>query len=318
MKKLNRNYLSFYEAIGLSDKHLYRYHDGATKYPIQLSDSVKFVPDNLYPHYQFLGALYPIVKLFKSFSDLVRPYQSAGKRKRDVAQPIDAIFTFFHGLGSLAGGAIILSLWLLLSPLLLIACFIPDVEALFAKPLLAKVIYPLSWCVEGLASMTNGLLRFSTTPWLLVKIPVRAMISWFVDKTPAEEKPEIRRLAADAMGLLRANRFSVITPEIEPPKSYENTLRLMKLNQQANKERKKIADLFIEVNRKYTKSVQDGWKTHYTAAELQATFSSLFTPFTKCINAEKQYDGIVPLAPIDDALIANMNNFMEQFNPGMR
>lgn len=194
MPKINRAYYALTDALGLttSPEH---YPDGADLDAFEMWE-MPWAPFSVIfnPKHQLLGAFRPFIKLGKDFSETFTPYYSSGKRKRDWIQPINGVINLCLGIFNVICAAILLIIWL---PSIL---FIRVVPIYFLRG-----IYPLSWLVEGIGKMTQGLVQLITTPLTyLFKIPYR---QYLTDKTRAifaEDKPEINRLANSANEILLA------------------------------------------------------------------------------------------------------------------
>lgn len=317
MKKLDRNYLSFYEAIGLVDLinpkprqpvgysyHGYRYHDGSYIYKPHKSKVEILGVHPVYFGFQILGSFKPFAKMGKDFLDTFRPYYTVKKFVHDLLlQPFHGLFNILKGAGSLVGGILLLAGWTVIAPFALLGCLIPVVNVLYAFPFLKKLAYPLSWAIEGVANIFRGVTQIISTPLMLPRLAVRGVlnaISYYRgDKFLAEEKPEIQRLANEA--LVKLQQVNEYENPFDDNTFGENTeaFILRHLNNNADKDKHEVAVylherykkgevfkqdfveymldeinapviqarrdvpvLMFEVNRKYVKSVNNGWDTN--------------------------------------------------------
>jgi hypothetical protein len=233
-KKTNRNYISLFEydsprpadrPIGYS-YHGYRYADGSEDNPLLAGD------EKFYPRYQLLGAFTPYSKMQKDFVETFEPYHSRGKVARDFLQPVQGLRNILKGLFSLLAATVMMGLFLVF------ALF------LFWDPsYIYHGIYYISWMLEEINNVVRGVTQILTTPLTyLFKMPIRGILTAIKGRKLAEEKPQIQRLANEALILL--DKFHNQSQDNSETDTY-----------------KKIAVLMFEVERKYEKSIKDGWKT---------------------------------------------------------
>lgn len=300
MTKLNNNYISFFEYFGFGERDYsspygFRYPDGADdKLPYYLRDRDLLgnllgnpIVGYMHPTDQLVGALQPFKKIGKDFLDTWKPYYSTGKVERDLLQPFRGIKIFIKGIASFLGGVgcLILLAVILLTPF---SKFLPYVAEHF--------LYPLSWMLEGVANILRGASQMVTSPLVyVIKMPLRGLLTLFQkEKKYAEDKTSIQELADKADRLLQ--RIERQETEDEPIHKIQcdseyrafREIRDQKLwdkNQKKkqhigipaelsnsdstfteyvpNKLPREVASLLYEIQRKYKKSVKDGWATRH-------------------------------------------------------
>lgn len=192
MPKINRAYYALTDALGLTTPTEH-YPDGADLDAFEMW-KMPWVPSSviLNPKHQLLGALRPFIKLGKDFSETFTPYYSSGKRKRDWMQPIDGVINLCLGVFNVICAAILLIGWL------------PSILLIRVVPIyFLRGIYPLSWLIEGVGKITQGLAQLITTPLTyLFKIPFRQYLTKNSPTAFAEHKPEINRLVNSANDII--------------------------------------------------------------------------------------------------------------------
>jgi hypothetical protein len=302
MKKINRNYTSFFEYIGWvkpnpanSYPDRFRYLDGADdEEPYLLKKNEQGherIIGYIYPADQMRGALYPFKKMGKDFVDTFKPYYSTGKLKRDLLQPLRGIKTFAQGVVSFLGGLFSLIIFPLTS---------------YRNDAVEYAIYPLSWIIEGIANILRGATQVITSLLVyFIKLPLRGLLTFF-QKEPhyAEDKPSIQRFVQEAKEKLqkiqREEKQDEPLYKLNYSKAYRE-LGEMKLQKQLNtvppellaqignehfdyepnKIPRDVLRLLGEIHRKYEKSVQDGWATRHDISKIQSSYLPVYNFFKK-------------------------------------
>jgi hypothetical protein len=285
MQKLNRNYLSFFEFLGFNKPnkdqpvgysfHGHRYLDGSGENPVVLIEGDRIIPrDVIHPRFQFLGALTPLAKMVKDIYDTTQPYATRRKFFMDLAQPSRGIGNILKGVAIILGGAVLTTLMLLGMPFLF---WLPSYRA--------RIVYPVSWVLEGVSNTIYGAVQLIATPLLLFKIPLRVGLTLaFKGEKLAEEKPEIQRLAREAEALLKSLEDS------EEPMTLKPSVKTTKNKEEIGR---KVASLLFEVERKYQKSVNNGWKSN--KSDVKTKFDIIYPFFQRVaqgvtqINVDKAY-----------------------------
>lgn len=285
MKKLDRNYISFFEYISSRvlgrdphpdqpktySFHGYRYYDGSIEDRLILDQKGDIDPvnpegvilDSIYPRYQLLGAFKPLSRMAKDFIDTFKPYNTSKKLLLDLTQPFRGIKNILKGIISLAAGSLLTSLMLVGMPFLF-----------WYKPYTTRMVYPLSWMIEGVGNVLRGITQVLATPLMLFKIPLRGLLTYRNEKPVAEKKPEIVRLANEAKDLLTNdnNNVTEVTPLLEKDK-YRNQIKNEKKRILLAR---KLAPLLFEIQRKYEKSVENGWKTELNKENVKKAYNPTF------------------------------------------
>lgn len=287
MKKLDRNYISFFEYISSRvlgrdphpdqpktySFHGYRYYDGSIEDRLILDQKGDIDPvnpegvilDSIYPRYQLLGAFKPLSRMAKDFIDTFKPYNTSKKLLLDLTQPFRGIKNILKGIISLAAGSLLISLMLVGMPFIF-----------WYKPYTTRMVYPLSWMIEGVGNVLRGITQVLATPLMLFKIPLRGLLAYRNEKQVAEKKPEIVRLANEAKGLLADNNnVTEATPLLEKNKFKKQIKNENKRILLA----RKLAPLLFEIQRKYEKSVANGWKTELSKENVKKAYNSSFSFF---------------------------------------
>lgn len=295
MKKLNRNYLSFFEWLhfwsspdaekpqGYSVRGN-RYHDGSIENLTTLREKFLELRYKVYPYYQFLGSFRPLRKMYKDFSDTFEPYHSTGKLIRDLLQPFRGFFNIFKGIITLVGSVILLAAYCVAS--LFVLCM-PNVYASFFP----IIVYPLSWILEGTFNILRGVTQILSAPLVyFCKTPLRGILTC-LQKEPkfVEDKPEIKRLAQEAKDQLSAihhkakiTELDAMKVKLEEYRAHINSgdyKQAAKINLACNQSRKTVASILYEVQRKYTNSVKDRWDTRCKPEEVKSSYQAAFPIF---------------------------------------
>jgi hypothetical protein len=305
MKKFNRKYLSFFEFIKIliSRPSPERYDDGADEDVVGLLYKGSMPLYVIYPRYQFLGTLRPFAKMAKDFVDTFRPYYSTGKIKRDLLQPIRGVANILRGIASIVGGAIALVLWWICLP---IAVCLPTVY-------LPQIIYPLSWLMEGVGEIVRGATQLIATPLIFIKLPLRGLLTYLQkEKKFVEDKPEIQRLAEEAKSILPQLNQGVDLPML--PDAYSEEQKFLEVirsseyknarekNVLCNKHRKRFVALLSEIDRKYMKSIKDGWSPRPEPKEAKLLLHDTYSARSSADLREAKQDIQVPLLSSVSAL----------------
>lgn len=325
MKKLNRNYLSLFEFLGLSKPdseqpqsysvHGFRYHDGADKDPIVLLSKGQMVLDAVYPRYQMLGALHPFVKMGKDFLDTFTPYYSRGKFKRDALQVVNGGINAAKGIVSCIGGLLALAIWLIILPFAL--CCLVTPLSYYARSIIPKVIYPLSWMIEGVGNIVRGITQVVTSAFtFLFKMPLRSILTFFQkEEKYAEDKPEIQRFVNEAARQVGSLNNEAV--EIKRPERFEDQQALDAYNaayakkKECNEVRSSVAALLFEAQRKYEKSVADGWSTRREfQQDVRTAYGVMFPALTSKIKSKHSAD---ELEPVSDQTKEDIESYISAF-----
>lgn len=260
MEKINRNYISLFEAIGLIKPvknqpwgysyHGFRYHDGS----YTPRKSHKPEPARIYFGYQLLGSLRPFVKIGEDILNTFKPYVLLEKFLDDLLQPFNGMKNILAGAVSLITSVILLAGWTVLAPFALVASCIPYVNMFFAIPLLLSSAYPLSWGIEGIANIFRGVIQVATTPLNLVKLCLRGILTAVSyaneEKFLAEEKPEIQRLANQ--GLIKLQQIKEFENPFQNNEFGDDTESFVSryLNDNMNQKKQKLA---VHLQKNYKK-----------------------------------------------------------------
>ncbi len=288
MKKINRLYYSIWDVLGLGKKIQdaptgytedgYHYHDGANADRVVVTRGHVGYYD-VFPKHQFLGALYHFAKMGKALSEAFKPYQSSGKIKRDLLQPVNGVINIAKGLVILVFSLLAAALWTAILPfaLLLSLCLLPICLLAMTAPFFVKAIYPISWFIEGLTTVIRGVAQVGCTPLAyLFELPFRGAMTFSGSLEVAEDKPEIQRLVTEAEGKIK----SLVSVSEVKGMSWDDV----------NLAEREAASLLFEIQRKYSKSVNEGWHTRHDSLDIAAhytSYSSFFPAFKAA--AEKPY-----------------------------
>lgn len=329
-RKLNRNYVSFFDSLPCSGKkeianvpdgYGYRYHDGIEDGRYIYTPGIIPLPElgpenNFYYLHQLSGMQRPLVKMAKDFTDTFEPYYTPKKHRKDWLQPINGVKNILKGAGSLLGGVMLTAIIVALLPLALCS----------PKDTLIEIIYPLTWIVRGVLDIFRGITQVVFTPFVyLIKIPLRWSITNHKCRThnikTVEMKPEIKRLASKARDYFNELKSAkdTLTQEkkagavrIESAKKElvkieaalecgtntdDNSAgktdlrsqkkRLENIIEEESRKEPKAVEYYIEtlhrpmrilyeVNRKFNRSIHDGWKSNLNVSQLKKTYDSLY------------------------------------------
>lgn len=291
MKKINRIYFSVWDVFGFAKKAEgaptgytedgYHYHDGATaeRFIVTSGEGGYY---EIYPKHQFLGALYHFAKMGKALREAFKPYQSYGKVKRDLLQPVNGLINIAAGIVIIALSLLAAALWTAVLPLALLfsVCLLSLCLFGIIAPFFAKVIYPISWFIEGLATLIRGVAEVVCTPLAYgFELPFRGAMTLSSSNEYAEDKPQIQRLVIEAEAKIRS------LPDVSDVKPLGGVFW-----DQVNTKEREAASLLFEIQRKFSKSINDGWSTRHnsSATELNVVRYCRFFPSFKEA-AEKPY-----------------------------
>lgn len=285
MKKINRIYYSLPGLLGITKKIQdapdgytidgFHYHDGSDIDRVILARGIAYY--DIFPKRQFLGAFYNFAKMRKALIESIEPYHSFGKLKRDLLQPVYGVLNIFKGVAILAASIIAAALWCVLLPLTCVftACLLPLGASALTVSFYPKILYPITWAIEGVATVVRGVAQVVCAPLVYIfKMPIRGLMNLFAPKKYAEDKPEIQRLVTELKSKMG---------------SFEPVSKIKESLSDFNSTERQAASLLFEINRKYTKSVKDGWKTRNNVAEYQASYSSILPFFKTSAEKPKQH-----------------------------
>lgn len=282
-RKLNKNYVSFFnyfcgeeEIACVPEGYGYRYHDGIDDWPYIYTPG--FIPvsnsgpeGNFYYLHQLSGMLQPLVKMKKDLTDTFEPYYTLKKHTKDCLQPINGVKNILSGVCNLLVGVTFITIEVAFLPLSL--CSLED-----RLEWLSSVIYPLTWIVRGVLDIFRGITQLIFTPLVyLIKIPLRWLITNHKRQTcdiiKAEMKPEIKRLATKAQYYLNEmkNTKEKLVIEKKADSSEED-----KLAKDHIESIHKPMRILYEINRKFNRSVSDGWKSNLDADKLEEKYNNIY------------------------------------------
>jgi hypothetical protein len=199
MKKINGGYESLFDYLVLRD------------FPFARAIQAKLYPDenktvrygnhspyvlryNASPKHElvdkFVGSFQPMADMLKDVIDTVKPYKSSYGLKRDILQPI-------RGITNVAKGVAIL----IATPVLFVAnavryALYSGSVRNFGKNLAINAFRSATWSLDGVNNIIRGITQVATTPLtLLIKIPLRGIITGIVGRLKIEDNAGIKRMA---------------------------------------------------------------------------------------------------------------------------
>jgi len=124
------------------------------------------------PAKQISGMFHPLSNLWQDIQNTVTPYHSNEQRNENLLQPFHGIIHILLGIGAFSWGLIELL------PVFIIAAASLKLESF------KQLAYPVSSIIEGIGNTLYGSLQIITSPFLLITVPLRSLLT----SSSAEEK----------------------------------------------------------------------------------------------------------------------------------
>lgn len=198
------------------------------------------------------GAFQPFADIVKDFSDTYKPYKSTYHAMRDLIQPV-------RGVGNIASGCanIVLPPFLYVYNALFYAvgnAVNPGRDGFlknYMRDMQLNTERTSSWITEGYARLFRGTTQIITTPLVLVvKLPLRALITLGFGRPKIEDSKRIAELVEKGRDIINSNDDSINAEKV-----------------------KNFDAIRHELHRKYSKGIKRGQQTKINKNEEDQAFN---------------------------------------------